>query len=170
MEQSIGMNGHRIDKFHTRVVRGVLGLIVVHPIVVLDSALKDSGSGSSSYYCHLDSRDWWLTFTSVGVEWQEGGFFFFRHPIIIQRVNRFCIRTIRLPGEVNRPAYGGDTGVVATLASVPWFIIGVTGIAYQWVASRMETTFKSFRTGRSGYRDVPIDEDAQILRFEDEES
>jgi len=77
--------------------------------------------------------------------------------------------TIRLPGEVNnRPAYGGDTGVMATLASVPWFIVGVTGIAYQWVASRVETYF--FRSRRSGYRDVPIDEDAQILRFEDEES
>jgi len=77
------------------------------------------------------------------------------------------IRTIRLPGEVNRPAYGGDTGVMATLASVPWFIVGITGIAYEWVASRVETYF---RTRRRGYRDVPIDEDAQILRFEDEES
>ena len=49
----------------------------------------------------------------------------------------FCIRTIRLPGEVNRPVYGGDTGVIATLASVHWSIIGVTEIAYQWVASRV---------------------------------
>jgi len=75
--------------------------------------------------------------------------------------------TIRLPGEVNRPAFGGDTGVVATLASIPWFIIGITGIGYEWVASRVDTYF--FRSRRSGYRDVPIDEDAQILRFEDEE-
>jgi len=78
--------------------------------------------------------------------------------------------TIRLPGELNRPAYGGETGVIATLASVPWFIIGVTGIAYQWVASRVDSTLRTLRPGRSGYRDVPIDEDAQILRFEDEES
>jgi hypothetical protein len=56
---------------------------------------------------------------------------------------------------------------MATLASVPWFIVGITGIAYEWVASRVETYF---RTRRRGYRDVPIDEDAQILRFEDEES
>jgi hypothetical protein len=76
--------------------------------------------------------------------------------------------TIRLPGEVNRPVYGGDTGVIATLASVPWFIVGISGIAYQWVASRVETYF--FKSQRSGYRDVPIDEDAQILRFEDEET
>ena len=169
MEQSTGMNGHRTDKSHTRVVRRVKDLIVAKPIVVLDSALKGFYSGSSSYHYLLHSRRWWLTCTSVGVEWQEGVFFFSLSDI--RRVIPFCIRTIRLPGEVNsRPAYGGDTGVIATLASVPWFIIGVTGIAYQWVASRMETTFRTMRPGRSGYRDVPIDEDAQILRFEDEES
>jgi hypothetical protein len=169
MDQSTGMNGHRTDISHTRVVRRVKDLIVEKPIVVLDSARKDFSSGSSSYYCRLDSRGWWLTITSVGVEWQEGAFFFFSSSNIL-RVMPFYIRTIRLPGEVNRPAYGGDTGVIATLASVPWFIIGVTGIAYQWVASRVEMTFRTMRPGRSGYRDVPIDEDAQILRFEDEES
>ncbi|KAF8962397.1 vacuolar protein sorting/targeting protein 10 [Flammula alnicola] len=73
--------------------------------------------------------------------------------------------TIRLPGDT-RPAYGGETGVMATLASVPWFIIGVGGIAYEWVVSRADTYL--FRS-RRGYRNVPIDEDAQILRFEDEE-
>ncbi|KAF9551404.1 Oligoxyloglucan reducing end-specific cellobiohydrolase [Agrocybe pediades] len=75
--------------------------------------------------------------------------------------------TIRLPGDAARgPAYGGDSGVLATLASVPWFIIGIGGIAYEWVASRADTYL--FRS-RRGYRHVPIDEDAQILRFEDEE-
>jgi hypothetical protein len=168
MEQSTGMNGHLTDKSRTRPVRGVIDLIMAKPIVVLDSALKGFCSGSSSYYCRLDSRGWWLTITSAGVELQEGAFFLSSSSIL--RVIFFCIRTIRLPGEVNRPAYGGDTGVIATLASVPWFIIGVTGIAYEWVVSRLETTFRTFRQERSGYRDVPIDEDAQILRFEDEES
>ncbi|KDR81165.1 hypothetical protein GALMADRAFT_241725 [Galerina marginata CBS 339.88] len=74
--------------------------------------------------------------------------------------------TIRLPGDTRPPAYGGDTGVIATLASVPYFIIGVAGIAYEWVASRADAHL--FRA-RRGYRDLPIDEDAQILRFEDEE-
>lgn len=73
--------------------------------------------------------------------------------------------TIRLPGDT-RPAYGGETGVVATLASVPWFVIGVAGIAYEWVYSRAD---KYLFRSRRGYRNVPIDEDAQILRFEDEE-
>ena len=53
-----------------------------------------------------------------------------------------------------------------TLASVPWFVIGVAGIAWEWVASHLDST--GFRT-RQGYRDLPVDEDAQILRFEDEE-
>jgi hypothetical protein len=54
--------------------------------------------------------------------------------------------------------------MMATLASVPWFIIGVGGIAYEWVASRLQGL-----GAQRGYRHVPIDEDAQILRFEDED-
>lgn len=76
-------------------------------------------------------------------------------------------RTIRLSGD-GGPAYGGDTGIVATLASVPWFLIGIAGIAWEWVASHLETIPIGFRS-RRGYRDLPVDEDAQILRFEDEE-
>jgi len=78
----------------------------------------------------------------------------------------FFSRTIRLPGDGGRPAYGGDTGVVATLASIPWFIVGIAGITYEWVASRVDTHMFS---SRRGYRNLPIDEDAQILHFEDEE-
>jgi hypothetical protein len=74
--------------------------------------------------------------------------------------------TIRLPGDGSRPAYGGDTGVVATLASIPWFIVGVAGIAFEWVASRVDTHMLN---SRRGYRDLPVDEDAQVLHFEDEE-
>ena len=77
-----------------------------------------------------------------------------------------CFSTIRLPGDANRASYGRDTGIVATLASVPWFIIGVAGIAYEWVASRVDTHLFA---SRRGYRNLPIDEDAQVLRFEDEE-
>ena len=76
MEQSIGMNERRTDSFRTRVVKRVIGLIMARPIAVLDSVRKDLGSGSSFYYCPLDSQHWWLTTTSVGVEWQEGVFFF----------------------------------------------------------------------------------------------
>lgn len=73
--------------------------------------------------------------------------------------------TIRLPGDGSR--YYSDGGIVDTLASVPWFLIGIAGIAWEWVTSRIE----GLQLGRTtrGYRDLPVDEDAQILRFEDEE-
>ncbi|KAJ7089709.1 vacuolar protein sorting/targeting protein 10 [Mycena belliarum] len=76
--------------------------------------------------------------------------------------------TIRLPGD--GPAFGrrsssSSSGIVDTIASVPWFLVGLAGIAWEWTASRFQTTFRS----RRGYRNVPIDEDAQILRFEDED-
>ncbi|KAF9524397.1 Oligoxyloglucan reducing end-specific cellobiohydrolase [Crepidotus variabilis] len=71
--------------------------------------------------------------------------------------------TIRLPGD--RGGTFGEGGVMDTLASIPWFILGLGGIAFEWLSSQLEPLFRS----RSGYRDVPIDEDAQILRFEDEE-
>ena len=55
-----------------------------------------------------------------------------------------------------------------TIASVPWFLLGLAGIAYEYVASNVDGLVSGVRS-RRGYRDVPVDEDAQILRFEDEE-
>lgn len=81
------------------------------------------------------------------------------------RVDGHLCRTIRLPGD-RRPLYRGDSGVMDTIASVPWFVIGLAGIAWEWVLSQMD--YAGFRS-RQGYRDLPVDEDAQILRFEDEE-
>ncbi|KAL6301716.1 hypothetical protein BKA93DRAFT_738184 [Sparassis latifolia] len=76
---------------------------------------------------------------------------------------------IRLPGgDSGLRRYSNDSGVLATLASVPWFLIGVAGIAWEWVASTIESATLPMRS-RGGYRTVPVDEDAQILRFEDEE-
>ncbi len=75
-------------------------------------------------------------------------------------------RNIRLPSDTR--AFGGDNGILATLASVPWFLIGVAGIAWEWVASNVESLSNNYRS-RRGYRNVPVDEDARILRFEDEE-
>ncbi|THU94129.1 vacuolar protein sorting/targeting protein 10 [Dendrothele bispora CBS 962.96] len=74
---------------------------------------------------------------------------------------------IRLPTD-GRSMYHSDSGIMATLASVPWFLIGVGGIAYEWVVSQFENMSGSYRA-RRGYRNVPVDEDAQILRFHDEE-
>jgi hypothetical protein len=57
----------------------------------------------------------------------------------------------------------GGGGALDTLASVPWYLLGLAGIAWEWVASRVDRV-----RPRRGYRHVPVDEDAQILRFEDE--
>jgi len=78
-------------------------------------------------------------------------------------------RTIRLPAgaDARGPLYrGGDGGIIDTIASVPWFIVGIAGIAVEWVSSKLD--MQAWRA-RNGYRNVPVDEDAQILRFEDED-
>ncbi|KIY66769.1 vacuolar protein sorting/targeting protein 10 [Cylindrobasidium torrendii FP15055 ss-10] len=79
---------------------------------------------------------------------------------------------IRLPGDGGGLplAYRGDmsTGsVLDTVASVPWFIIGVAAVGWEWLTSNVAAMGDGFRA-RRGYRNVPIDEDAQILRFEEE--
>ena len=80
----------------------------------------------------------------------------------------FVYSTIRLPmgGETYYRSH--DSGFLATAASVPYFLLGLAGIAWEAVASRAEDLFARVRP-RSGYRNLPVDEDAQILRFEDEE-
>lgn len=59
-----------------------------------------------------------------------------------------------------------DGGVADTLASVPWFLIGVGTMAWSRVANM--SVWDRFRRQR-GYRHVAVDEDARVLRFEDEE-
>ncbi|KIJ65382.1 hypothetical protein HYDPIDRAFT_88076 [Hydnomerulius pinastri MD-312] len=77
--------------------------------------------------------------------------------------------TIRLPGGDYSAGYrSSGSGALDTLASVPWFLVGLAGIAYEYVVSSVEAASMGLRS-RRGYRDVPVDEDAHILRFEDEE-
>lgn len=85
-------------------------------------------------------------------------------------MSSFCFHyysTIRLPGD-NSIGYGQGSGALATLVSVPWFLIGVIGIAWEHASSLFGSATAGYRS-RRGYRDVPVDEDAQILHFEDEE-
>ncbi|KAI0766636.1 Oligoxyloglucan reducing end-specific cellobiohydrolase [Trametes elegans] len=84
------------------------------------------------------------------------------------RRNGYSRGAIRLPGGDNRLRYSSDSGVLETLASVPWFLLGIAGIAYEWVFEQVDHLVVQLR-GRRGYRNLPVDEDAQILRFEDEE-
>jgi len=73
---------------------------------------------------------------------------------------------IRLPGDGFSRSDNAFNRALDTLASVPWFLVGIARIAFEWVSSRLN---RSRISGRRGYRNVPIDEDAQVLRFEDEE-
>jgi hypothetical protein len=43
----------------------------------------------------------------------------------------------------------------------------VAGIAWEYVSSSLEPIFANIQS--RGYRNLPAEEDAQILRFEDEE-
>ena len=55
-----------------------------------------------------------------------------------------------------------------TLASIPWYIVGVAGIAIERLSQVRWPWSSASRTSR-GYRTVAVDEDAQVLRFEDED-
>lgn len=162
MVESSGTNALRTERFLIQVVLTGIALIVESNTVALASDRKALSFGCSWLRCHLDSLHWWQPTTIAVAGLQEG-----MHLLLSLFPKLFAnryYRTIRLPNDTRSP--NGDSGVIATLASVPWFIVGIAGIGYEWVASRVDTYF--FRS-RGGYRNVPIDEDAQILRFEDEE-
>lgn len=61
---------------------------------------------------------------------------------------------IRLPGDT-RPAARSDSGFMSTLASVPWFMVGLAGIAWERISSTAEGLPMSMRS-RRGYRNVPL--------------
>ena len=85
----------------------------------------------------------------------------------------FKFKSTRFHGKlVSSPCWSvlgaSDAGVVETLASVPWFVIGIANVAFESIAGWVRDAGFAVRS-RRGYRDVPVDEDAQILRFADEE-
>ncbi|KAE9396840.1 Oligoxyloglucan reducing end-specific cellobiohydrolase [Gymnopus androsaceus JB14] len=109
---------------------------------------------------HHSSWFWWFVILiSFGLAALVGMYYYRRSGVA--RGN------IRLPTDT-RGSFGGDSGILSTLASVPWFLVGLAGIAWEFVASNVESLSNSYRS-RRGYRNLPVDEDARILRFEDEE-
>ncbi|KAK4688992.1 hypothetical protein P7C73_g1101, partial [Tremellales sp. Uapishka_1] len=67
-------------------------------------------------------------------------------------------------------AFGGDStaGVVNTLASVPYFLIGASMAGWAWVTRKVPFLDDLFAR-RSAYRTVPLDDDAEVLgNYEDE--
>ncbi|KAI0083178.1 hypothetical protein BDY19DRAFT_900717, partial [Irpex rosettiformis] len=76
--------------------------------------------------------------------------------------------TIHLPEPEGNSGYTSSSGALSTLAPVPWFLISLGGIAWEWVSSKFGSASMRLRTRRE-YRHIPVNENAQILRFEDEE-
>ncbi|KAJ9111054.1 hypothetical protein QFC19_001252 [Naganishia cerealis] len=67
-------------------------------------------------------------------------------------------------------AFGGSSGALSTLASVPYFLLGVAATAGAWMQEQIPFIRGLFPGGRpQAYRTVPIDEDAAILNAYDEE-
>jgi hypothetical protein len=79
-------------------------------------------------------------------------------PIANNHVGR-C-RTIRL-GE--HRAFGGSSGGLSTLASIPFFLIGVASTGWAWATEKFPALDNLFSGGRP-YRHVPIDDDGQSAR------
>ncbi|CDZ97982.1 Sortilin and related receptors [Phaffia rhodozyma] len=67
---------------------------------------------------------------------------------------------------------GSSNQVIEYLAAIPYVLIGATGAAWAWVESKVRTIpFFNKMQSRRGYRNVPVDDDAEILRgtYDDEE-
>ncbi|KZT00997.1 Oligoxyloglucan reducing end-specific cellobiohydrolase [Laetiporus sulphureus 93-53] len=106
----------------------------------------------------------WFWFTVLMVPFAFAGLFGWW----FYRKHGLARGTIRLPGGESGPRYVSNSSALDTLASVPWYLMGLAGIAWGAIISRFGDMTAGMRN-RSGYRSVPVDEDAQILRFEDEE-
>lgn len=69
-------------------------------------------------------------------------------------------------------AYGGDAaaGVLSTLASVPYFILGLVSAGWSALERRVPALERfSFGRRRAPYRAIPIDDDAELLgEYEDD--
>ncbi len=83
--------------------------------------------------------------------------------------NFFFSRQIWLPGNseglIHRGNMDSGSGIMETLVLMLWFVIGVAGIVWEWTVLHVGARFWL----RRGYRNILINEDAQILRFEDEQ-
>lgn len=66
--------------------------------------------------------------------------------------------TIRLS---DHRAFGGSSGPLSTLASIPYFLVGVGATALAWVYDKVPFLQGVFGGGRPQYRHVPIDEDGE---------
>jgi hypothetical protein len=67
-------------------------------------------------------------------------------------------------------AFGGSSGAISTLASVPSFLIGVGAAGWAWLSEKVPFVENLLSGGGSRpYRHVPLDDDAEILNAYDDE-
>ena len=71
---------------------------------------------------------------------------------------------IRLPEPGDFEGDDMKSNVMATVASVPWFVVGIVSSLGAWVAAKLPVG----RSG-SGYRSVSIDDDAAELLLDDDD-
>jgi hypothetical protein len=57
-------------------------------------------------------------------------------------------------------AFGGDSGTLSTLASIPYFLVATTQATWAWVVERVPFLDDMFAR-RMPYRSIPIDDDGE---------
>ncbi|KAF8600483.1 signal sequence binding protein [Ceratobasidium sp. AG-I] len=82
--------------------------------------------------------------------------------------NGFATGSIRLPDQGGFQRSWDDSGIVSTLASVPVVFVAISKGVWARVSAALPSRGGRYPT-RGGYRNVAVDEDAQVLRFEDED-
>lgn len=157
--KTFGMNARPTARFLNPLVWAAHAPTEDPSISVLDSEPMDPSSGGHCYSFHSGSP-LWSPFGTIGVEDIVEGMVYF---LLMTRMLT-CFRTIRLPDGYTF----SDSGPLATLVSIPWFIIGLAGIAWSYVEN-LPFMPRTPYSSRRGYRHVAVDEDAQVLRFEDED-
>ncbi|ELU44262.1 signal sequence binding protein [Rhizoctonia solani AG-1 IA] len=80
----------------------------------------------------------------------------------------FATGAIRLPDNTGRQSWD-DGGIVSTLASIPVAIVAVSRGVWARVSTLLPGRRGPRYPTRGGYRTVAVDEDAQVLRFEDDD-
>jgi hypothetical protein len=163
---NIGTSEQPIERSRTRLAKLVFDQTWARATFAQGSSPTRYSSGSHSWYYHSASRH----LLAIGITEEEdsikGALKFFRALFSTSTDLIIFGSSIRLPDNSSRSPYVSDSGPLSTLASVPWFVLGLVGASWAYVSSWR--VWDSVRP-RTGYRNVPVDEDAQVLRFEDEE-
>lgn len=134
------------------------GVQDMHVPTSLEDVVMDCSSGGLSSSCHLLAAPWWLGgYTPVQSEGEQrrGRR---KTTTDMLMLAAFTRSTIRLQ---DHRAFGGSSGALSTLASVPYFLLGVASVGVAWISERIPFLQGLFAS-RSNYRQVPVDDDGEI--------